>query len=172
MKKLRTTACLFVVTAVATVTFIAPTVFGQGEKQAERGAVSGKTAGRIVRQVDHVLLVAPDNGRDLVTLLTGRFKFPVVWPQPGSEWKASTGIGLGNVTLEIFHREPSAKGEAPRVARISSLALQSTDLKAALAELRAPSEPAAPAAHHAAADVPTPLNGMARIRINALPRCS
>ena len=81
--------------------------------------------------------LTPDNGRDLVSLLTGRFKFPVVWPQPGSEWKASTGIGLGNVTLEIFHREPSAKGEAPRVARISSLALQSTDLKAALAELRA-----------------------------------
>jgi hypothetical protein len=90
----------------------------------------------IVRQVDHVLLATPDNGRALVSLLTERLALPLVWPQPGSDWKASTGIGFGNVTLEVFHREPPPQGEARRVPRIRSLALQPTDLKFALNELR------------------------------------
>ncbi|MEK6284045.1 MAG: hypothetical protein AABN95_27210 [Acidobacteriota bacterium] len=90
----------------------------------------------IIRQVDHVLLVTPDNGRTLVSLLTDRLAMPIVWPQPGSEWKASTGISLGNVNLEVFHRELPAQGQPPRVPRISSLALQPTDLKVALNELR------------------------------------
>jgi hypothetical protein len=90
----------------------------------------------IIQQVDHVLLATPDNGRTLVSLLTERFALPIVWPQPGSEWKASTGISLGNVNLEIFHREPPAPGQPPRVPRISSLALQPTNLKIALNELR------------------------------------
>lgn len=95
-----------------------------------------RAAEMIVRQVDHVLLATPNNGRTLVSLLTDRLALPIVWPQPGSDWKASTGIGLGNVTLEVFHREPASPGEAPRLPRISSLALQPTDLKVALNELR------------------------------------
>lgn len=91
----------------------------------------------IVRQVDHVLLVTPDNGRALVSLLTDRLALPIVWPQPDSDWTASTGIGLGNVTLEVFHREPPPPDAPPRVARISSLALQPTDLEVALEGLRA-----------------------------------
>ena len=93
-------------------------------------------AGTIVRQVDHVLLATPDDGRALVLLLTGRLALPIVWPQPGSGWTASTGIGLGNMTLEVFHREPPSQGEAPRVTRINALALQPTDLQVALNELR------------------------------------
>lgn len=94
------------------------------------------SAEMIVRQVDHVLLATPNNGRSLVSLLTDSLALPIVWPQPGSDWKASTGIGLGNVTLEVFHREPPPQGQAPRLPRISSLALQPTDLKLALNELR------------------------------------
>lgn len=108
------------------------------EGQLAAQVVSAKTADEmIVRQVDHVLLMTPDNGRTLVSLLTDRLALPIVWPQPGSEWKASTGISLGNVNLEVFHREPPAPGEAPRLPRISSLALQPTDLKVALKELGA-----------------------------------
>lgn len=100
-------------------------------------AISARRAAEtIVRQVDHVLLATPNNGRTLVSLLTDRLALPIVWPQPGSDWRASTGIGLGNVTLEVFHRAPPSQGEAPRLARISSLALQPTDLKVALNALR------------------------------------
>jgi hypothetical protein len=95
-----------------------------------------RAAGMIVRQVDHVLLATPDNGRALVSLLTDRLALPIVWPQPGSEWKASTGISLGNVNLEVFHREPPSPGQPPRSPRISSLALQPTNLEIALRELR------------------------------------
>ena len=95
-----------------------------------------RTAEAIIRQVDHVLLALPSNGRALVSLLTDTLALPIVWPQPGSDWKASTGISLGNVNLEIFHREPAPQGEAPRVARISSLALQPADLKVTLSELK------------------------------------
>jgi hypothetical protein len=95
-----------------------------------------RAAEMIVRQVDHVLLATPDNGRALVSLLTDRLALPIVWPQPGSEWKASTGIGFGNVTLEVFHREPPPVGQAARLPRISSLALQPTDFNVALKELR------------------------------------
>ncbi|MGI9067684.1 MAG: hypothetical protein ACR2HX_14965 [Pyrinomonadaceae bacterium] len=107
------------------------------EGQLATQAVSERReAEMIVRQVDHVLLATPNNGRSLVALLTDSLALPIVWPQPGSEWKASTGIGLGNVTLEVFHREPPPQGQAPRLPRISSLALQPTDLKVALNELR------------------------------------
>lgn len=99
-------------------------------------AVSAKTAEKIVRQLDHVLIVTPDNGRTLVSVLTDRLGLPIVWPQPGSDWQASTGISLGNVNLEVFHREPPSPGQPPRIPRIGSLALQPTDLKVALNELR------------------------------------
>ena len=104
---------------------------------ARQAAPQRRSTEMIVRQVDHVLLATPDNGRALVSLLTDRLALPIVWPQPGSDWTASTGIGLGNVTLEVFHREPPPQGAPPRVASISSLALQPTDLKVALDGLRA-----------------------------------
>jgi len=107
------------------------------EAQLTARAVSTRRAAEMIaRQVDHVLLVTPNNGRTLVAQLSDRLALPIVWPQPGSDWKASTGIGLGNVTLEVFHRESASPGEAPRLPRISSLALQPTDLKFALNELR------------------------------------
>ena len=94
------------------------------------------TQDRIVHQVDHVLFATPA-GPALVTLLTDRLSLPLIWPQPGDEWTATTGIGLGNVTLEVFPRPPAPAGEAPVPARINSLALQPTGLDAALRELQA-----------------------------------
>ncbi|MFN2502291.1 MAG: hypothetical protein ABR530_09800 [Pyrinomonadaceae bacterium] len=100
----------------------------------EKTLRTGTNAG-IVRQIDHVLFITP-GGRGLVTLLTDTFGLPVVFPQPGESWTASTGIGVGNVTLEVFHRPPTPAGETPVAGRISSLALQPTDLETALMELK------------------------------------
>jgi len=109
----------------------------------------------IVRQIDHVLFVTP-GGSALVSLLTDTLRLPRVWPQPGDTWTASSGIGFGNVTLEVFHRPLTPTGEVPRAGQITSLALQPVSLEAALKELqsrgiahnappekiRAPGEPA------------------------------
>jgi|GEM_PF-3371974 len=109
----------------------------------------------IVRQIDHILFVTPD-GQTLVSVLTETLGLPKVWPQPGDTWTASSGIGFGNVTLEVFHRPRAPDGEVPKARRITSLALQPVDLEAALRELqsrgiahnpppqrvRAPGEPA------------------------------
>lgn len=89
----------------------------------------------IVRQVDHVLFMTP-SGRSLVSLLTETLALPIVFPQAGETWTASTGIGLGNVTLEVFHNPTTPPGEVPRAGRISSLALQPVDLETAIRELR------------------------------------
>ena len=107
----------------------------------------------IVRQIDHILFSTPD-GQTLVSILTETLGLPKVWPQPGDTWTASSGIGLGNVTLEVFHRPRTPAGEVPTARRITSLALQPVNLEAALRELqsrgiahnpppvRAPGEPA------------------------------
>ena len=89
----------------------------------------------IVRQVDHVLFVTP-GGSALVSLLTDTLRLPKVWPQLGDTWTASSGIGFGNVTLEVFHRPVTPPGEVPKAARITSLALQPVNLDAALKELQ------------------------------------
>lgn len=91
-------------------------------------------ANAIVSQVDHVLFVTP-GGRALVSLLTETLALPIVFPQAGEDWTQSTGIGLGNVTLEVFHRPPAPEGAAPAAGRITSLALQPTDFKVASDEL-------------------------------------
>ena len=89
----------------------------------------------IVRQIDHVLFVTP-GGSMLVSLLTDTLQLPKVWPQQDDTWTASSGIGFGNVTLEVFHRPPTAPSEAPRAGRITSLALQPVSLETALRELQ------------------------------------
>jgi hypothetical protein len=99
------------------------------------GLVPAQSSRTIARQVDHVLFATPD-GRSLVSLLTERLSLPIVFPQPGDEWTASTGIGFGNVTLEVFHRPPASPSEAPMPASINSLAVQPADLELALQELR------------------------------------
>ena len=89
----------------------------------------------IVQQVDHVLFVTP-GGSELVTLLTETLRLPKVWPQPNDTWTASSGIGFGNVTLEVFHRPATPAAEVPKAGRITSLALQPVSLEVALKELQ------------------------------------
>jgi hypothetical protein len=89
----------------------------------------------IVRQIDHILFVTPD-GHTLVSVLTEILGLPKVWPQPGDTWTASSGIGFGNVTLEVFHRPRTPAGEVPKARAITSLALQPVNLEAALKELQ------------------------------------
>jgi hypothetical protein len=89
----------------------------------------------IVRQIDHILFVTPD-GHPLVSVLTETLGLPKVWPQPGDTWTASSGIGFGNVTLEVFHRPRTPAGEVPKARAITSLALQPVNLEAALKELQ------------------------------------
>jgi len=89
----------------------------------------------IVRQIDHVLFSTP-GGSALVSLLTETLRLPKVWPQPGDSWTASSGIGFGNVTLEVFHAPPIPTAEGPAVGRITSLALQPVNLETALKELQ------------------------------------
>jgi hypothetical protein len=96
---------------------------------------SPRQAKPIVRQVDHVLFVTAD-GETLVSILTETLGLPKVWPQPGSTWTASSGIGFGNVTLEVFHRPRTPAAEVPKAKGITSLALQPVNLDAALSELR------------------------------------
>ena len=89
----------------------------------------------IVRQIDHILFVTPD-GHPLVSVLTETLGLPKVWPQPGDTWTASSGIGFGNVTLEVFHRPRTPAGEVPKARGITSLALQPDNLEATLRELQ------------------------------------
>ncbi len=89
MKKLLTTACLFVVTAVATVTFMAPTVFGQ-EKQTVKpnpspaGSITASQAdGWRTIQFETTQVTAPDvavtpDGEWLIFTMLGKlFRLPV-----------------------------------------------------------------------------------------------
>src|SRR6185436_16884249 len=77
----------------------------------------------IVLQIDHILFSTPD-GQRLVSVLTETLGLAKVWPQPGDTWTASSGIGFGNVTLEVFHRPRTPAGEVPEARGITSLALQ------------------------------------------------
>jgi hypothetical protein len=89
----------------------------------------------IVRQIDHILFETAD-GHSLVAVLTETLGLPKVWPQPGDTWTASSGIGFGNVTLEVFHRPRTSAGEVPKARGITSLALQTVNLEGALRELQ------------------------------------
>lgn len=78
--------------------------------------VGPDTAGspRIVRQVDHVLVVSRD-AATLFAVLTDTFQLPVAWPFSGHGNFSSGGVSLGNVNLEVLQEtDPSAKGSTPR----------------------------------------------------------
>jgi hypothetical protein len=95
--------------------------------------VSGARA-RIVRQVDHVLLVSPAANRIFDTL-TGELRLPVAWPFTSYGAFTSGGVALGNVNLEIIAAPTTTPGVD--TTRFSGLALEPEPLTAALAELEA-----------------------------------
>lgn len=96
-----------------------------------------ETAGptpRIVRQVDHILLVSPAAIR-IFEMLTGDLRLPVAWPFTTYGSFSSGGVALGNVNLEIIAAPPATTGEG--TTRFSGLAFEPEPLPAALAELDA-----------------------------------
>src|SRR2546427_6884070 len=67
MKKLLTTACLFVVTSVVIVSFIPPTVFGQAQKTA---TVNSLPAELVTARVDKLSGPGPELWRQVETIRT------------------------------------------------------------------------------------------------------
>ena len=67
MKKLLTTACLFVVTSVVIVSFIPPTVFGQAQKTA---TVNSLPAGLVTARVDKLSGPGPELWRQVEIIRT------------------------------------------------------------------------------------------------------
>jgi hypothetical protein len=79
-------------------------------------------ASPVTAHLDHVMFQTPGR-RQLTALLVDTLGLPLVWPQPGSSWTGSTGVGFGNTTLEIGGRDSTVQ------ARLSSLAFQATDFQ-------------------------------------------
>jgi hypothetical protein len=93
--------------------------------------------GPIIKQIDHILFVTGPDGRDLVALLRDKLSLPVVFDGPALNPPArGTGIGFGNVTLEVIPA-PAAQGEPPRIAKVTSLAVQAINFASTPEALRA-----------------------------------
>jgi hypothetical protein len=72
------------------------------------------------RQIDHILIQTPHVAR-MKSLLVDTLGLPLVWPQPGDRWQGSTGIAIGDVSLELF-------GIADTLtAFVGSLAIEAVD---------------------------------------------
>ncbi len=97
---------------------------------------SAQTARRhfkpVVRQIDRILIETGDP-RALYDLFTDELQLPVAWPYVDNGGRASGGIGVGNVNLEVFR--PSAPGRTR--AHFAGMALEPIDLKDCLAQLKA-----------------------------------
>lgn len=88
----------------------------------------------IVRQIDHIL-IASSEAKELFTLLSDTFQFPVAWPMSDYGSFASGGVAVGNVNLEIIKTsEPTAGGVK---SRWTGFALEPEPLRISLAELDA-----------------------------------
>lgn len=74
----------------------------------------------VAAHVDHIMFLTPGR-QQLTALLVDTLGLLLVWPQPGSAWTGTSGVGFGNTTLEIGGRD-----DIPR-ARLSSLAFQAVD---------------------------------------------
>lgn len=99
-----------------------------------QGAVTSGSPPRIVRQVDHLLLVSPAATRIFETL-TVDLRLPVAWPFTSFGGFSSGGVALGNVNLEVIAAPPNSTTQG--TTRFSGLALEPEPLSAALAELDA-----------------------------------
>lgn len=82
----------------------------------------------VAAHVDHIMFLTRDR-QQLTALLVDTLGLPLVWPQPGSTWTGSSGVGFGNTTLEI-----GGRADLP-AARLSSLAFQATDFRSLPDEL-------------------------------------
>ena len=81
---------------------------------------SGQTT-NIVRQVDHIL-IASSGAKELFSLLSDTFQFPVAWPMSDYGNFASGGVAVGNVNLEVL-KDPASAASAER-SRFTGFALE------------------------------------------------
>lgn len=88
----------------------------------------------IVRQVDHIL-IASSHAKELFSLLSDTFQFPVAWPMSHYGNFASGGVAVGNVNLEIIKDSEVAAGSAK--SRWTGIALEPEPLRISVAELDA-----------------------------------
>ncbi len=88
---------------------------------------------RIVKQIDHILIVSP-SAKELFELLSETFQLPVAWPMTDYGGFTCGGVSLGNVNLEIISEQ--ASGES-REARWTGFALEPLPLGTSLRELDA-----------------------------------
>jgi hypothetical protein len=94
-------------------------------------------AAPLVRQIDHVMFVGGADVATLIPILRDTFQLPVVFDGPSQTPPTpGTGIGFGNVTLEVVPLNEES-GQPRRVAALGSLALQAETFAAAPDELRA-----------------------------------
>jgi hypothetical protein len=88
----------------------------------------------IVRQIDHVLIASSD-AKELFSLLSDTFQFPMAWPMSDYGGFASGGIAVGNVNLEIIKDAETPAGAVK--SRWTGFALEPEPLRISLAELDA-----------------------------------
>ena len=65
----------------------------------------------VVRQIDHIL-ISSSRAKELFSLLTETFEFPVAWPMSDYGGFSSGGAAVGNVNLEIVRSAPQTNGAA------------------------------------------------------------
>lgn len=88
----------------------------------------------IVRQIDHIL-IASSEAKELFSLLSDTFQFPVAWPMSDYGSFASGGVAVGNVNLEIIKDSGPTAGTVK--SRWTGFALEPEPLRISLAELDA-----------------------------------
>ena len=85
----------------------------------------------LVRQIDHVL-ISSNKAKELFSLLSETFEFPIAWPMSNYGSFASGGVAVGNVNLEVVRSADSLTGAG---ARLVGFALEPAPLRASLLEL-------------------------------------
>jgi hypothetical protein len=85
--------------------------------------------GPVVKQIDTILIETADPRR-LFTFFSETLQFPVAWPASENAGAITCGIGIGDVTLEVFRSGP---GKSP--TRFAGLALEPYPLQDAIREL-------------------------------------
>ena len=121
MSQLRSVACFFAAIGFYTVSAVCA---AQPPTQPQS----------VVNQIDHILIASSD-AKELFSLLSDTFQFPVAWPMADYGNFASGGVSVGNVNLEIIKDSAPVAGAAK--SRWTGFALEPAPLQTSLPELDA-----------------------------------
>jgi hypothetical protein len=97
------------------------------------GAQAPTQTPKLVRQVDHIL-ISSSRAKELFSLLSETFAFPIAWPMSSYGSFASGGVAIGNVNLEVLKSSESADAAS---GKFTGFALEPEPLRASLRELAA-----------------------------------